>query len=171
MRELWKGEVTSFEGEFYTVEKRPPPPPSPTSRSRSWSQLGPRAAELAGRLGDGFIGTAPEWELLTAFDGARGKKRRASARLGELALGLAADALQSRRVEIVQHDLLEAQRAEQRSSAVDERCGTLLRRRSPASAPGYESSLGWCMCSHATFPVGNVRTWTRSHSWLASHRP
>ena len=76
MRELWKGEVTSFEGEFYTVENARlytlPDEPIPVMIAAS----GPRAAELAGRLGDGFIGTAPERELLTAFDkGRRGKKR------------------------------------------------------------------------------------------------
>jgi coenzyme F420-dependent glucose-6-phosphate dehydrogenase len=76
MRELWKGDITSFEGEFYTVENARlytlPDQPIPVMIAAS----GPRAAELAGRLGDGFIGTAPERELLTAFDkGRRGKKR------------------------------------------------------------------------------------------------
>lgn len=76
MRELWKGEVTSFEGEFYTVENARlytlPDEPIPVMIAAS----GPRAAELAGRLGDGFIGTAPQRELLAAFDkGRRGKKR------------------------------------------------------------------------------------------------
>ena len=64
MRELWKGDVTSFEGEFYTVENARlytlPDEPIPIMVAGS----GPRAAELAGRLGDGFIGTAPERELL-----------------------------------------------------------------------------------------------------------
>ena len=76
MRELWKGDVTSFEGEFYTVENARlyTLPAEPVAVMVAAS--GPRAAELAGRLGDGFIGTAPEPELLAAFDkGHRGKKR------------------------------------------------------------------------------------------------
>ena len=59
MRELWGGEVTSFDGEFYTVENARlytlPEEPVPIMVAAS----GPRAAELAGQLGDGLIGTGP----------------------------------------------------------------------------------------------------------------
>jgi coenzyme F420-dependent glucose-6-phosphate dehydrogenase len=76
MRDLWRGEVTSFDGEFYTVENARiytlPEDPIPIMIAAS----GPRAAEMAGRLGDGFIGTGPEAELIKAFDkGRRGKSR------------------------------------------------------------------------------------------------
>ena len=75
IRELWKGEVTSFEGEFYTVENARiytrPDQPVPIHVAAS----GPKAAKLAGEIGDGYIGTAPEKELLAAFDGRRRTKR------------------------------------------------------------------------------------------------
>ncbi len=75
IRQLWKGEVTSFEGEFYTVENARiytlPKQPVPIHVAAS----GPKAARLAGEIGDGFIGTGPEKELLSAFDGARRAKR------------------------------------------------------------------------------------------------
>jgi coenzyme F420-dependent glucose-6-phosphate dehydrogenase len=76
IRDLWRGEVTSFEGEFYTVENARlytlPDERVPIMIAAS----GPRAAELAGRLGDGFIGTAPDAKLIKTFDGARRAKRR-----------------------------------------------------------------------------------------------
>jgi G6PDH family F420-dependent oxidoreductase len=76
IRDLWRGEVTSFEGEFYTVENARlytlPDQPIPIHVAAS----GPRAAELAGRIGDGFISTGPKPELVEAFDkGRRGKAR------------------------------------------------------------------------------------------------
>ena len=76
IRELWSGDVTSFEGEFYTVENARiytlPQEPIPIHVAAS----GPRASELAGRIGDGFISTAPKKELVEAFDkGRRGESR------------------------------------------------------------------------------------------------
>jgi coenzyme F420-dependent glucose-6-phosphate dehydrogenase len=76
MRELWKGEVTSFDGEFYAVENARlytlPDEPVQVMVAAS----GPRAATMAGKLGDGLISTAPEAELIDAFDkGRRGKAR------------------------------------------------------------------------------------------------
>ena len=76
IRDLWRGEVTSFDGEFYTVENARlytlPEETIPIMIAAS----GPRAAQMAGRLGDGFIGTGPEAELIKAFD----KGRRSSSR-------------------------------------------------------------------------------------------
>jgi coenzyme F420-dependent glucose-6-phosphate dehydrogenase len=76
IRALWSGEVTSIDGEFYTVENARiytlPERPVPIHVAAS----GPRAARLAGEIGDGLIGTSPEKELLTTFDrGRRGAKR------------------------------------------------------------------------------------------------
>jgi coenzyme F420-dependent glucose-6-phosphate dehydrogenase len=82
MRELWKGDVTSFEGEFYTVEHARlytlPEEPIPIMVAAS----GPRAAELAGRLGDGLITTAPKKDLVDAFDA--GSSNGARPRYGQL---------------------------------------------------------------------------------------
>lgn len=76
IRTLWRGEVTSFDGEFFTVENARlytlPEDPIPITVAAS----GPRAAALAGRIGDGFVGTGPEAELINAFDEARSSKAR-----------------------------------------------------------------------------------------------
>jgi G6PDH family F420-dependent oxidoreductase len=73
IRVLWQGGQQSYEGGFYTVENARlytlPDPPPPIYVAAS----GPKAAELAGRVGDGFIGTAPERELLDAFESAGGE--------------------------------------------------------------------------------------------------
>jgi len=78
IRELWKGELTDFHGDYYdvirarlyTLPKELPP--------ILIAAAGPESAELAGRIGDGLISTAPEKPLVTAFDRSR-KGRRASA--------------------------------------------------------------------------------------------
>jgi len=75
IRKLWKGEVISFDGEFYEVENARlytlPEDEIPIMVAAS----GERAAELAGQIGDGFISTAPKAELVEAF---RGDKRDGS---------------------------------------------------------------------------------------------
>lgn len=68
MRELWKGEKTTFRGKHYTVEgariySLPDEPPSIAIAAAA-----PKAAELAGRLGDAFVTTAPEKELVEKFE-------------------------------------------------------------------------------------------------------
>ena len=95
IRELWTGEVTSHEGEFYTVENARiytlPEQPVPIHVAAS----GPRAAKLAGQIGDGFIGTSPEKELLAAFD--RGKRGVRRPRYGQLTVCWGPDEAQARR--------------------------------------------------------------------------
>jgi coenzyme F420-dependent glucose-6-phosphate dehydrogenase len=79
IRGLWEGDLYEHHGRFYTVEgarlySRPEQlPPILIAGS------GPAAAELAGRIGDGFIGLAPDQEILQAFDkgGGKGKPRYA----------------------------------------------------------------------------------------------
>jgi G6PDH family F420-dependent oxidoreductase len=72
MRDLWRGELMSHHGEHYLVENARlytvPETPPPVLVAAS----GTRSAELAGEIGDGFIGTSPERELLQAFIGAGG---------------------------------------------------------------------------------------------------
>ena len=76
IRDLWRGEVTSFQGDYYTVENARiytlPKALPPIHIAAS----GPRAAELAGRIGDGLIGTGPESDLLEAFKEAGGRGPR-----------------------------------------------------------------------------------------------
>jgi G6PDH family F420-dependent oxidoreductase len=72
IRRLWSGEWVDFQGEHYVVERARlyslPDAPPPVLIAAS----GDRAAELAGRAGDGLIGLAPDPDLLAAFDAAGG---------------------------------------------------------------------------------------------------
>jgi G6PDH family F420-dependent oxidoreductase len=72
MRMLWEGGQQSHEGKHYRVENARlytlPDEPVPVMVSG----FGPKAAELAGRIGDGYIGSAPDAELLAKFDQAGG---------------------------------------------------------------------------------------------------
>jgi G6PDH family F420-dependent oxidoreductase len=73
IRELWKGETLSWWGDFYTVEDARiytlPDEPPPIMVAGS----GPNAIEAAGTLGDGFIGLAPEKEIIQQFQAAGGE--------------------------------------------------------------------------------------------------
>ena len=77
MRELWTGELTTRRGRHYCVERARiytlPDEQIPVMVAAG----APEAARLAGRVGDGFIGTAPERQLLAEFDraGGAGKPR------------------------------------------------------------------------------------------------
>lgn len=72
IRELWKGEVTSHWGEYYTVEdariytlpKQLPPV--------MIAAAGPKSAEIAGRIGDGLINTKPDAKVVETFRKAGG---------------------------------------------------------------------------------------------------
>jgi G6PDH family F420-dependent oxidoreductase len=73
IRLLWKGEQASHYGAFYTVENaRVYDVPDPLPKIHV-AAGGPKAAELAGRIGDGLITTAPEAELVDGFRGAGGE--------------------------------------------------------------------------------------------------
>jgi len=77
MRELWKGEVTTHYGDFFTVENARlytlPDAPPPILVAAG----GEKSAQLAGRIGDGLISTSPSSETLETFDkaGGAGKTR------------------------------------------------------------------------------------------------
>ena len=72
IRLLWEGGFQSFRGDFYDVEQAriytlpDEPPPLAIAASK------PLAAEVAGRLGDAFIGVAPDAEVVAKFDEAGG---------------------------------------------------------------------------------------------------
>jgi G6PDH family F420-dependent oxidoreductase len=72
MRKLWEGGQQSHEGKHYRVENARlytlPDQPVPVMVSG----FGPKAAELAGRIGDGYVGSAPDADLLATFDEAGG---------------------------------------------------------------------------------------------------
>jgi coenzyme F420-dependent glucose-6-phosphate dehydrogenase len=72
MRLLWQGGYQSHYGKHYTVEQAriytlpDEPPPIAVAAAQ------PKAAELAGRLGDAFIGVSPEEEIVEQFASAGG---------------------------------------------------------------------------------------------------
>ncbi|SDZ33626.1 F420-dependent oxidoreductase, G6PDH family [Micromonospora pattaloongensis] len=75
IRELWKGEFVHHDGEHYTLENariytlpdKPPP--------IYVSGFGPRSVNLAARIGDGYIGTMPDAELVRRFRGVGGGEK------------------------------------------------------------------------------------------------
>src|SRR4051812_27083823 len=68
IRELWSGDTISHYGKHFSVENarlyplpsRPPP--------IYVSAFGSKAAEVAARIGDGFVGTQPGREVIDAFE-------------------------------------------------------------------------------------------------------
>jgi coenzyme F420-dependent glucose-6-phosphate dehydrogenase len=73
MRLLWQGDYQTHRGKHYTVENARlyTLPEEPVEIAVAAAK--PRAAELAGRVGDAFINTAPEAEPVQAFEGSGGK--------------------------------------------------------------------------------------------------
>jgi G6PDH family F420-dependent oxidoreductase len=72
MRELWTGKLVTHRGPHYTVDRArlytlPREPPS-----IAVAAAGPKTAELAGRIGDALVSTAPDGDLVTAFEKAGG---------------------------------------------------------------------------------------------------
>ncbi|MFI1991708.1 LLM class F420-dependent oxidoreductase [Actinoplanes sp. NPDC020271] len=72
MRELWKGEFVSRRGAHYEVDQariytRPETPPKVYV-----SAFGPKAIEVAARIGDGYISVMPDGDLVKQFREAGG---------------------------------------------------------------------------------------------------
>lgn len=72
MRDLWTGGVVDHHGEHFTVENARlytcPDEPPPVYVSA----FGPAAAALAGRIGDGYVGTFPDAKLIESYRSAGG---------------------------------------------------------------------------------------------------
>lgn len=94
IRLVWKGGDQSYYGSYYTVEnariytipkERPP---------ILIAGAGPKAAQLAGRAGDGFIGTSPKSELLYEFNRSGGEGKPC---YGEVTVCWASDEGKARR--------------------------------------------------------------------------
>jgi coenzyme F420-dependent glucose-6-phosphate dehydrogenase len=77
MRRLWEGSLVSHRGRHFTVDRARlysvPDSPPPVAVAAA----GARAAEVAGRIGDALIATAPDAELVEQFEraGGEGKPR------------------------------------------------------------------------------------------------
>jgi G6PDH family F420-dependent oxidoreductase len=73
IRLLWEGGVKSHHGPYYDVQNARiyslPDKPPPIMVAAS----GEKAAELAGRVGDGFIGVAPDEDVVETFHSAGGR--------------------------------------------------------------------------------------------------
>jgi G6PDH family F420-dependent oxidoreductase len=72
IRHLWEGGVKSWDGDHYEVDRAriyTLPQPLPPILLAAVGNL---AAELAGRIGDGLISTAPKADLVKAFQAAGG---------------------------------------------------------------------------------------------------
>jgi coenzyme F420-dependent glucose-6-phosphate dehydrogenase len=88
IRLLWRGKQETFSGEYYRTENArlytlpEKEPPIVVAAG------GPNAAKLAGEIGDGFVGTSADADLINVFDqsGGTGKPR-----YGELAVCWAED--------------------------------------------------------------------------------
>ena len=84
MRLLWQGGVQSHYGDYFEVETARvydlPNEPIQVVVAAS----GDKAAKLAGKIGDGIIGTAPEADLIKSFESGGGKK--AAPRYGQIAV-------------------------------------------------------------------------------------
>jgi G6PDH family F420-dependent oxidoreductase len=75
IRRLWSGRAVSHEGKhyrvrharIYTLPERPPP--------ILVSGFGPKSVELAGRVGDGYVTTMPDAELISRFHATGGEAK------------------------------------------------------------------------------------------------
>jgi len=94
IRQRWQGKLTSHHGRHYTVEnariytlpERLPP--------IYVAGAGQKASKLAGRIGDGFIGTSPDEEALGTFEQAGGQGKP---RYGQLTVCWATDEATARK--------------------------------------------------------------------------
>jgi coenzyme F420-dependent glucose-6-phosphate dehydrogenase len=73
IRLLWQGDYQTHRGEFYEVEQARlytlPDEPPPIAVAAAKEQ----AADVAGRLGDAFVNTAPDEEIIDLFESAGGR--------------------------------------------------------------------------------------------------
>jgi len=93
IRGLWAGELYSFDGDYYTVDRAriytlpAEEVPIPVAAS------GTQAATLAGEIGDGLVSTSPDRELVEAYEEAGGQ----GPKYGQLTVCWAKSAEEARR--------------------------------------------------------------------------
>ena len=73
MRRLWGGGTVDHHGRYYTVENARLYDVPDRTIPVVVSGFGPQSVELAGRIGDGYWGTGPQEELISAYEEAGGK--------------------------------------------------------------------------------------------------
>jgi coenzyme F420-dependent glucose-6-phosphate dehydrogenase len=101
IRRLWTGELVDHRGDFYDVVRARiytlPEQLPPILVAAS----GPESAEVAGRIGDGLISTAPKEEIVDAYRGARGGSgdtNRSRPIVGQVTVCWADDEASARRI-------------------------------------------------------------------------
>ena len=94
IRQLWTGENVEHRGRHFRVIDARLYTLPPERPQLYVAAAGPQAAELAGRLADGLISTAPERELVSAFGGSGGAGRP---RVGQVTVCWAPDEEDARR--------------------------------------------------------------------------
>lgn len=67
MRDLWSGAVVTRKGEHYSTENARIFTTPPTDVPVLVSAFGPRAADTAAEIGDGFVSTSPDREVLGRY--------------------------------------------------------------------------------------------------------
>jgi coenzyme F420-dependent glucose-6-phosphate dehydrogenase len=97
IRELWKGELTSHHGRYYTVENARIYTLPEELPPIYVAAAGEKAATSAGRVGEGFIGTSPKTDPIQAFEQAGGKDKP---RYGQLTVCWAEDEANARRTAV-----------------------------------------------------------------------
>ncbi|MEN3332612.1 MAG: hypothetical protein V7641_1977 [Blastocatellia bacterium] len=94
IRLLWEGGEKTFRGFYYTVENARiytlPDEPPPIVFAAS----GPTSAQVAGRIADGLVSTAPEEEIVQKFEEAGGKGKP---KYGQMTVCWAADEQEAKR--------------------------------------------------------------------------
>jgi G6PDH family F420-dependent oxidoreductase len=75
IRELWKGETVDHDGEHYVVENARIYTTPPAVPDVLVSAFGPKALEVAARIGDGLITTSPSADDIAAYRGHGGAGR------------------------------------------------------------------------------------------------
>lgn len=94
IRLLWRGGSQDHHGTHYTVENATVFDLPDVLPEIVVAGGGPKAAALAGRIGDGFWSTSPDADLVGTFDGEGGSGK---ARYGQLTVCWAADAAEARK--------------------------------------------------------------------------
>lgn len=78
MRKLWTGEVVNHHGDHYTVENARLYTLPDHAPPILISAFGPRSAEVAGQIGDGYVGTSPDPHLIRVYHDAGGTGSRSA---------------------------------------------------------------------------------------------
>ena len=76
IRQLWTGDTVDHLGDFYEVQNARLFDPPDRVPPIVVSAFGPKAVEVAGRIGDGFWGHAPDADTIDAYEQAGGKGPR-----------------------------------------------------------------------------------------------